>query len=106
MPTRQAFLLIGAALLGSGPPAAAAPRSFTVVIDAMKFGPVPAGLHKGDTIVWVNKDLFQHTATASDGSFDAIVPPGGRARTVLNRRGEVAFVCRYHPGMRGKLRIR
>jgi plastocyanin len=95
-----------AALLLVGSPAAAAPRSFTVVIDRMQFGRTPSELHRGDAIVWVNKDMFQHTASASDGSFDVVLAPGARARTVLKRSGRITFVCRYHPGMRGKLEVK
>ena len=37
---------------------------YTIVIDKMKFGPVPAELHAGDTIIWQNNDIFRHSATA------------------------------------------
>src|SRR3546814_9845254 len=50
--------------------AAPTPRVHSIVIDKMKFGPAPAELRAGDTILWVNKDLFRHTATARDGSFN------------------------------------
>ena len=94
-----------AALLWTASAAAAAPHTYTVVIDKMKFGPVPALLHKGDSIVWVNHDLFRHTATATDHSFDVDLQPNGKAKTVLNKAGTIAFVCRYHPGMRGTLHV-
>ena len=95
-----------AALLLAATPAAAAPRTFTVVIDRMKFGPLPAGLRKGDAIVWVNRDFLRHTATAADHSFDADMPAGARAKTVLRKSGAIAFVCRYHPGMGGVLQVK
>jgi plastocyanin len=62
------FAAAGALLLVASP-AAAAPRTYTVIIDKMKFGPAPSGLHKGDTIIWVNRDFIRHTATASEHSF-------------------------------------
>ena len=31
-------------------------RTYVIVIDKMKFGPVPAELHVGDTILWLNRD--------------------------------------------------
>lgn len=95
---------VGALLLVSTP-AAAAPRSYTVVIEKMKFGPVPSGLHKGDTIVWVNRDFLRHTATAADHSFDVDLMPGKAAKTVLNKAGTIPFTCRYHPGMKGVLQV-
>ena len=95
----------GAALLLSAP-AAAASRTYTVVIDKMKFGPLPAGLRKGDAIVWVNRDFLRHTATAADRSFDLDLPAGAKGTTVIKRTGAIPFTCRYHPGMRGVLQVR
>lgn len=87
-------------------PATAAPHTYTVVIDKLKFGAVPAVLHKGDSIVWVNKDLFRHTATATDHSFDVDLMPGKAGKTVLNKTGTIPFICRYHPNMRGVLHVK
>jgi plastocyanin len=79
------------------------PHNYTVTIDGMAFGPTPPNPRVGDVIQWVNADIFQHTATAKDGSFDVDLPPKARARTVLRRAGSVDFYCRYHPGMTGRL---
>jgi plastocyanin len=97
---------IACLLLLGGPAQAAAPHTFTIVMDKMKFGPVPALLHKGDTIVWENRDMLRHSATASDHSFDVDLPPNSKGKTVLSRTGTIAFTCRYHPGMRGVLQVR
>jgi len=88
------------------PPAAAAPRTYTVVIDKMKFGPVPAQLHKGDAIIWVNRDFLRHTVTAADRSFNLDLPAGAKGKTVLAKSGNISFVCRFHPGMRGVLQVK
>ena len=87
-------------------PAAAAPHSYTVVIDKLKYGPLPAQLHKGDTIVWVNHDFLRHSVTASDHSLDVDLPPGATQKMVLNKTGTIPFVCKYHPGMRGVLQVK
>ena len=107
MRSRRALFFAASAgtLLLVCPPAAAAPRTYTVVIDKMKFGPVPAQLHKGDAIIWVNRDFLRHTATATDHSFDADLPAGAKVKTVLKKIGAIPFICRYHPGMRGVLRV-
>ena len=81
------------------------PREFTVLMDNMVFGSVPSGARVGDTIVWVNNDTVQHTATARDGSFDVRLQPGKRARTVLGKAGNLAIYCIYHPMMRTTLRV-
>jgi plastocyanin len=108
MPRRRVLLYAAgfeALLLGSVP-ASAAPGIYTVVIDKLRFGPVPQTLHKRDTIVWVNKDMLRHSATAADHSFDADLPPGAHAKTILKAAGTIPFVCRYHPGMRGTLSVK
>ena len=94
-----------AVLLMSMPPALAAPRTHTVVIDKMKFGAVPANLRAGDRILWVNKDMFRHTATARDKSFDVDLQPGARGVSVVRKAGAISVMCRYHPGMRAILKV-
>jgi plastocyanin len=100
--------LVALAVLGVGAaaaaPAAAAPHTYVVVIDKMKFGPIPAQLRKGDTIVWVNRDMFRHTATAANRSFDIDLQPSSRGAVVL-RSGAFVVTCRYHPGMRTVLKV-
>ena len=100
-----ALLIAPAVLLMPMPPASAAPRTHTVVIDKMKFGAAPTGLHAGDRIVWVNKDMFRHTAKAKDGSFDIDLPAGASGVSVVRKPGAISVACRYHPGMRAMLKI-
>ena len=103
----RATLLLAcfAVLLLPSPPAAAAPRTHVVVIDKMKFGPVPQAVRAGDRIRWVNRDMFRHTATAKQGGFDVDLPPGATKVTTVGRAGTFAVICRYHPGMRATLRV-
>jgi len=96
-------LVASVAPLSSG--VAAAARLHVVAIDRMAFGPVPADIHAGDTILWVNHDMFQHSATANDRSFDVDLAPGKSSRTVVKKAGAVPFFCKYHPGMKGVIRI-
>jgi plastocyanin len=83
--------------------AAAAPRTYTIVMDKMKFGAVPRGIRIGDVIVWVNNDIFRHTATARDGSFNVDLPAKASGKTIVKRAGAIPFYCKYHPGMKGTL---
>jgi plastocyanin len=94
------FGVVVAALPGAG---AAAPRLHSVVIAKMAFGPAPRGLRVGDTIEWVNKDIFRHTATAKGGAFDLDLPANGRGRTLIRAPGQILVTCRYHPGMKMQL---
>ena len=100
------FSPVAALLLSPAPPvAAAAPRTHVVIIDKMKFGATPVGVKAGDTIVWDNRDLFRHTATARNGDFSVDLPAGSRGKAVVRTPGTIAFTCRFHPGMRGVLRV-
>lgn len=93
------------ALLSIPCPAAAAPRTYTVVVHKMKFGPLPSRLRKGDTIVWDNRDMFRHSATAK-GRFDVDLPAGKKVAMRVNVTGSVPFLCKYHPGMKAVLRVK
>ena len=83
--------------------AVTAARTHTIFIDKMEFGPVPKNVRAGDVIVWVNRDIFRHTATARDRSFNIDLAPSARGKTVVKRRGTIAFYCTYHPGMKGRI---
>jgi len=86
-------------LMSTAVNADAKPREFTVEIAKMRFGPVPKGMRTGDVLIWVNRDVVPHTATANDKSFDVIIPSRQSRRMVLRRAGSYAVVCTYHPGM-------
>jgi plastocyanin len=101
MLTAAAALAFVPAWAGRG--ATAAPRTHEIAMQNMRFGPVPSGIKAGDTIIWVNRDMVPHTATADDRSFDVVVPSRRSARMVVRRAGTTGFHCRYHPGMRGSL---
>lgn len=98
---------IAALLAAAMIPVAAAPpaRTYTITLDNMKFGAPPPKLHVGDTILWVNRDLFRHSATARDGGFDLDLPPARTVRLVLKKPGVIAFFCKFHPGMTGRLKV-
>ena len=103
---RTLIAVSGAALLFLPPAAVAAAHSYVVVMEKMKFGPLPAGLRKGDSIMWVNRDFLRHTATAADHSFDVDLQPGKAGKTVLGKSGSIPFACRFHPGMSGVLQVK
>ena len=99
------MLLMSAGALAVAPalPVAAAPRTHTILIDKMKFGQAPSGVRVGDTVVWVNRDLFRHTATARNGAFDVDLQPGATGAAVMRAAGTFAYACRFHPAMTGQI---
>jgi plastocyanin len=100
---RASLAAAALALTGVAAPAGASVR--IIVIGGLAFAPAPSGLKVGDTILWVNLDRFEHTATARNGAFDVDLKPGGRGRTVLRQAGAIDFYCRFHPDMTGKLAV-
>lgn len=97
---RQAVLAgFAVSLFAVGWPGMAAARDVTVVISNMKFGDIPSDLKVGDTIIWVNKDMFRHSATARDKSFDLDLPPGTEQRSTVSKAEHYEVYCRYHPNM-------
>lgn len=98
-------LMMGVVLGGLAQFPVAMAADYMIVLDHMKFGAVPAELHVGDTITWQNKDIFRHSATARDGSFDVDLPAKSEAKMTVGEAGRVAFFCKFHPGMKGTLVI-
>ena len=73
----------------------------------MQFSPASLTVSPGDRIVWVNKDLFPHTATADSKAFDSRDIAAGASWTyVAVRSGEYAYSCTFHPTMKGRLVVR
>ena len=100
-----AALLAAAVIPAAAAPSAHAARAYTIILNKMKFGAPPPDLHVGDTVLWVNRDLFRHSATARARGFDLDLPPGKTARLVLKKPGMIAFFCKFHPGMTGQLKV-
>lgn len=104
-PLHSWFTLLAGAVLVAVPVSVLAkvttPVVYTVTLNQMKFGPLPATIHVGDTIEWANNDIFHHSATAKDKSFDVELKPKAHVRTTFRHAGTFPFACRYHPGMTG-----
>jgi len=100
---RAPVIVAGLLLMASGTAAPAA--EYQIVVAKMKFGSPPDRLHVGDVIVWRNDDIFHHTATARDASFDIDLPAKSQARMTIERVGAVKFYCRLHPMMTGELNV-
>ncbi|NRO98292.1 hypothetical protein GWC77_20415 [Paraburkholderia sp. NMBU_R16] len=87
-------------LLGTHPASAA---EHIVTIEGMQFSPASVTVQAGDEIVWVNKDLVAHTATAT-GRFDSrTIEPGHRWRYVARAPGTYPYGCTLHPTMKATL---
>ncbi len=103
---------IGVLLLGSAtaqlPPNETPPQRHVVEIRGMAFHPAVLEVRRGDTIVWINRDIVPHTATATHrfGWTTGRLLQGASGRYVPRRKGEDPYLCELHPTMLGKLIIR
>nr|WP_037072144.1 cupredoxin domain-containing protein [Rhizobium sp. CF142] len=93
-------LAAGLSLCGT----AASAATIEVTIERLEFKPAVVKARPGDTILWRNKDVMDHTAT-SKGSFDVVIPAGKSGSTVIKGDGVVDYSCRYHPNMKGRIEV-
>lgn len=80
-------------------PAATEAAPQEVVVDMLDFTYSELDLVApvGTTVKWVNKGQFEHSATASDGSFDTgLFPAGGEASITFNTPGTFLYYCLLH----------
>lgn len=70
----------------------------------MQFDPAELTVKRGTRVVWINKDLFAHTATATAKSFDSgNIEVDASWSYVASEPGDYAYVCTLHPTMKGRL---
>src|SRR3546814_5535632 len=77
---------------------AAAPPSAEHVIEMtrMRFGPAPANLKVGDTIVWVNHDIVPHTPTPRHRRLVFPIQPHHSALVTMRPASTIAFYSFDH----------
>ncbi|MGE5142847.1 MAG: cupredoxin family copper-binding protein [Acidobacteriota bacterium] len=77
----------------------------TVTMDGVKFEPATITVAPGDTVTWINKDPFPHTATAA-GVFDSReIAPGKSWKWTARKAGVYDYVCTLHPTMKGTITV-
>lgn len=100
----MAALMVFLSILACGQTESAAPVAHTVVMKQMHFEPAQITIKPGDTVEWKNEDIFSHTVTANDQSFDSgLIAPGQTWRTTFTKETDVAYHCRPHPNMTASL---
>ena len=106
---RAGVMVMGLLLLScsrSAPVRPPQPQTHTIVIEGMRFEPADLTVHPGDTVVWMNKDQFAHTATAEGGFDSRQIAPGGSWRLTLQSPGDLPYICALHPTMKAIVRVR
>ena len=98
-------LLAIAAALSLGIPVSAQAATIEISMENLEIAPAQANARVGDTIEWVNKDIFAHTATARNGDFDVTLQPKKTGTLVLKKAGTIDYYCRFHPNMKATLTV-
>ena len=98
-------LIIVATLMSAMMAVPAHAATIQIVMENLVFAPAEATAKVGDTVEWINKDIFAHTATARNGDFDVTMPPKKTVTSVLKKAGTIEYYCRFHPNMKAVLKI-
>ncbi|MHA6641187.1 cupredoxin domain-containing protein [Mesorhizobium sp. A623] len=101
--TKRRLLVLSLAILAGGIGSAQA-ETITVTVDKMAFSPADISAKVGDTIEWVNKDSFAHTATVK-GGWEVMLPVKKSGSMVMDKPGIIAYICRFHPNMKGTITV-
>jgi plastocyanin len=102
--TPRWFVPIVAALMVATSISARA-ATIQISMENLVISPAEASAKVGDTIEWINKDIFAHTATARNGDWDVTIPPKKTVASVLKKAGTIEYYCRFHPNMKATLTI-
>ena len=102
-----AFGVLAASTYPGAAAAARATSTHEVVMEATSFSPLELTVKLGDSVVWINKDFFPHTATSKAGKFDSGSIDAGKSWTHTPRaRGEFDYICSLHPTMKATLLVK
>lgn len=95
-----AALVLAAGCGGGGP------ARHGAEIRAFRYHPDTLAAAPGDTVVWINRDVVPHTATAAGAWDTGRIGAGADGRVVAGAPGTYAYVCAYHPTMKAVLVVR
>lgn len=84
-----------------------ASQDAAVTIQGFAFQPGSIEVTAGTTVTWTNGDPVEHTATASDGSFDSgTLSSGATFSRAFDDEGTFSYGCLIHPNMTGTIVVR
>jgi plastocyanin len=97
VPTAFVFALLGSV--------SAHAETKTITVENMALSPASVTAKVGDTIEWVNKDAFAHTATAANKDWDVALAPKQSGKFTATKAGAVDYACKFHPNMKGRVTV-
>lgn len=80
-------------------------ETIEVTVEKLAFSPATVEAKVGDTIKWVNKDAFAHTAIVK-GGWEVMIPPKTSASLMQRMAEAVDYFRRFHPNMKDRLVVR
>lgn len=79
----------------------------TVRIKGFAYTPAKLTARVGAKVTWIDEDASNHTVTFSTGPGDlGNVDEGGAVSATFEQPGTYAYVCQYHPNMKGTIAVR
>lgn len=85
--------------------AGAAVKADAVTIKDFEFMPATVEVKAGTKVTFTNKDTAPHTATGD--TFDTGTIREGQKKTVtLEQPGKMAYICEFHPFMKGTVVVK
>lgn len=85
--------------------AALAGEVIEVKISDIAFSPAEISAHVGDTVVFTNADIVDHTATERAEGWDVLIEAGKSGQLTLKDAGTFDYFCRFHPNMTGTIKV-
>jgi plastocyanin len=77
-----------------------------VVIDDVAFKNGQVSVPTGGSVTFENRDTQAHTATGAKGSFDTgTIAAGDESRVTFDEPGTYAYICSFHPFMKGTVTV-
>jgi plastocyanin len=108
-PSLTVILVIGLSLLwaalafAAGTMPARAGGTLVEIVD-FAFEPAELTIEAGATVTWTNLDVVEHTATATDGSWDTgLLEQGESGSITFTTPGTYDYLCTPHPSMTGRI---
>ncbi|HJT53731.1 MAG TPA: DUF2231 domain-containing protein [Candidatus Angelobacter sp.] len=75
-----------------------------VIMKNFQYQPAQLKVKLGETVEFRNDDIYSHTVTADDGSFNSGLIPSGKTWTLkITQPGTIAYHCIPHPNMKAQL---
>lgn len=79
-------------------------QTHTVEIKDMQFQPADLQVHKGDTVIWINRDIVAHDVTEGNNAWASPPLASGASWEKVITKSEF-YYCSIHVVMKGALTV-